>query len=37
MYLHEASLDIILHDQPITKALGRLHGCAGRSVPFFFA
>ena len=31
--LHEASLDILLSNKQITKALIRLLGCAGWSVP----
>ena len=33
----EASLDIILSSKRITKALIRLRGCAGWSVPVLFA
>ena len=32
-----ASLDMILSNKRITKALIRLRGCAGWSVPLFFA
>ena len=32
-----ASLDMILSNKQITKALIRLHGCAGWSAPVLFA
>ena len=35
--LHVASFDMILSNKLITKALIRLQGCAGWSVPLLFA
>ena len=35
--LHEASLDILLSNKQITKALIRLRGCTGWSAPLLFA
>ena len=36
-HLHEAILDIILCRKQITKALIKLHGCTGWSVPLLYA
>ena len=35
--LHEASIDILLSNKQITKALIRLRGCTGWSAPLLFA
>ena len=35
--LHEANLDILLSTKQLTKALIRLRGCTGWSVPLLFA
>ena len=35
--LHEASLDILLSNEPITNALIRLRGCTGWYAPLLFA
>ena len=35
--LHQASLDILLSNKQITKALIRLRGCTGWSTPLLFA
>ena len=36
-FLHEESLDILLSNKQITKALIRLRGCTGWSAPLLFA
>ena len=36
-FLHEASLDILLSNKQITKALIRLRGCTVWSAPLLFA